>query len=142
MYGRLTGADALPWHLGLRTAVTDARAYDLIDVAALRISPGATLVRVCGEVDLLTAPILRSELHHQLDWPPSVLVVDLTQVRFLGVSGIEVLIEVRERALRTATLLRLVHNTRAVARPLQILHLGRLFPSYLKLAEALTVDRS
>ena len=98
MYGRLTGADALPWHLGLRTAVTDARAHDLIDVAAQRISPGATLVRVCGEVDLLTAPILRSELHHQLDWPPSVLVIDLTQVRFLGVSGIEVLIEVRERA--------------------------------------------
>jgi hypothetical protein len=68
MYGRLTGADALPWHLGLRTAVTDARAHDLIEVAAQRISPGAALVRVCGEVDLLTAPILRAELHYQLDW--------------------------------------------------------------------------
>src|SRR2546423_474569 len=53
-------------------------------------------------------------------------------------SGVEVLIEVCQRARRTETLLRLVVNTRAVARMVKILQLDRLFPIYHELADALT----
>jgi len=59
---------------------------------------------------------------------PSVLIIDLTRVVFFGASGVEVLIEVCQRARRTGTLLRLVANTRAVARMVKILQLDRLFP--------------
>jgi anti-anti-sigma factor len=139
MDARLTGADDLPCYAGSRTAVPDVRAYDLIDVVVQHIPPGVTLVQVCGEVDLLTAPVLRAELHYQLGLLPSVLVVDLTEVTFFGASGIEVLLDSHQRACRTATSLRLVHNTRVVARLLEILQLDRLFPTYLELADALTV---
>jgi anti-sigma B factor antagonist len=138
MDGRLTGADALPCYAGFHTAVPDARAYDLIDVVVHYVAPGITLVRVCGEVDLLTALVLRTELQYQLGLLPSVLVVDLTHVTFFGAAGIEVLIDSHRRACRTAIPLRLVHNTGVVARVLKLVQVDRLFPTYLKLTDALT----
>jgi anti-sigma B factor antagonist len=130
--------DALPGYAGAHTAVFHIHAHDLIGVAVESVAAGVTLVRVRGEVDLLTAPLLRAELDHQVDLMPSVLIIDLTRVTFFGASGVEVLIEVCQRARRTETLLRLVHNTRAVARMVKILQLDRLFPIYHELADALT----
>jgi anti-anti-sigma factor len=94
-------------------------------------------VRVWGEIDLLTAPMLRAALDEQLDSSPPVLVIDLNGVTFLGACGVEVLIEASERAARAATALRLVYRTRAVAWPLEVLDLDGLFPHYLELAAAL-----
>ena len=126
MDGKLVGDDPLPRCAGSRPVVSHIHA------------PGVTLVRVRGEVDLLTAPLLRAELDYQVDLMPSVLIIDLTGVNFFGVSGVEVLIEVYQRARRTEILLRLVANTRAVARMVKILQLNRLFPIYHGLAGALT----
>ncbi len=138
MNGKSVGADPLPRCAGSRPVVFHIHAPDLIGVAVERVAAGVTLVRVRGEVDLLTAPLLRAELDHQVDLMPSVLIIDLTRVVFFGASGVEVLIEVRQRARRTETLLRLVVNTRAVARMVKILQLDRLFPIYHELADALT----
>jgi anti-anti-sigma factor len=116
MDGKSVGADPLPRCAGSRPVGSHIHAHDLIGVAVERVAAGVTLVRVRGEVDLLTAPLLRAELDHQVDLMPSVLIIDLTRVVFFGASGVEVLIEVCQRARRTETLLRLVANTRAVAR--------------------------
>jgi hypothetical protein len=62
MYSRLRGAEVLRRYPNSRGTVPDARAYDLIDVDVPRVAPDATVVRVCGEIDMLTAPILRAEL--------------------------------------------------------------------------------
>jgi anti-anti-sigma factor len=118
--------------------VSHIHAPDLTGVAVERVAPGVTLVRVRGEVDLLTAPSLRAELDYQVDLMPSVLIIDLTRVAFFGVSGVEVLIEIYQRARQTEILLRLVANTRAAARMIKILRLNRLFSIYHELADALT----
>jgi stage II sporulation protein AA (anti-sigma F factor antagonist) len=101
------------------------------------VGSDATVARVCGEIDLLTAPILRAALDEQFDSSPPVLVIDLNGVTFLGACGVEVLIEASERAARAATALRLVYRTRAVARPLEVLDLDGLFARYLELVAAL-----
>jgi anti-sigma B factor antagonist len=138
MDGKLVGEDPLPRCAGSRPVVSHIHAPDLTGVAVERVAPGVTLVRVRGEVDLLTAPSLRAELDHQVDLMPSVLIIDLTRVAFFGVSGVEVLIEIYQRARQTEILLRLVANTRAVARMVKILRLDRFFPIYQELADALT----
>lgn len=58
-----------------------------------------------------------------VDSPQTMLVLDLTGVRFLAASGIRVLLETRERAALTETSLGLVHSTRAVNRVLDVLQL-------------------
>ena len=137
MDGKLVGDDPFPRCAGSRPVVSHIHAPDLTGVAVGRVKPGVTLVRVRGEVDLLTAPLLRAELDYQVDLMPSVLIIDLTGVTFFGVSGVEVLIGVYQRARRIEILLRLVANTRAVTRMVKILQLNRLFPIYHELADAL-----
>src|SRR4051794_32585748 len=68
MDGRSMGVDdALPGYASSHTAVFHIHAHDLIGVAVESVAAGVTLVRVRGEVDLLTAPLLRGELDYQLD---------------------------------------------------------------------------
>jgi anti-sigma B factor antagonist len=135
---QISGRGPPPSLRGLSPGGSHIHAPDLTGVAVERVAPGVTLVRVRGEVDLLTAPSLRAELDYQVDLMPSVLIIDLTRVAFFGVSGVEVLIEIYQRARQTEILLRLVANTRAVARMVKILRLDRFFPIYQELADALT----
>jgi anti-anti-sigma regulatory factor len=48
--------------------------------------PGLRLLRVSGELDMLAAPVLK----------PAILVVDLTELEFLGAAGMSVLLATRE----------------------------------------------
>ena len=56
---------------------------------------GVVVLRVCGELDLSTAPQLARHLRHHLEANPrgSEFLVDLSGVRFLGAKGIAVLID-------------------------------------------------
>jgi hypothetical protein len=56
---------------------------DLLDVQVSGHGPHARVVTVAGEVDALTAPKLGAVLTAQLA-APSVLVIDLARLRFLG----------------------------------------------------------
>jgi len=83
------------------------------------------IVSVAGEVDLVTAPVLADELRAA---GVRTLVVDLSEVSFLGAAGLSVLHASagRERG-RTG----LVANTRAVLRPLSVVAFDAapVFPS-------------
>ncbi len=58
----------------------------------LPLSTGDTIVlRVDGEVDLWTLPILQTALDHSLDQHPAHLVVDLTRMAFCSARGLDVL---------------------------------------------------
>ncbi|OOC00527.1 STAS domain-containing protein [Amycolatopsis azurea] len=84
---------------------------------------GRTVVlAVDGDVDLHTAPVVQRAIESVLGTRPRRLVVDLTLVRFLNSSGLEVLLAAHRRAGRD-TDLRLVATTRAVWRPLQVTRL-------------------
>jgi anti-anti-sigma regulatory factor len=53
------------------------------------------------------------------------------------VSGVAVLLEIRDQVAHTATSLRLVQRSRAAAKPLELLHLSGLFLTYTHLADTL-----
>ena len=121
MCGRPRGAKIV--HLDAYSTLRPTPVRNLINISARQVTTGVAVIQVCGEVDAFTAPILRTELAAQLDSPPTMLVLDLTGVRFLAASGIRVLLETRERAALTETSLGLVHSTRAVNRVLDVLQL-------------------
>jgi anti-sigma B factor antagonist len=84
------------------------------------------VIHVVGEIDTLTAPVLRSRLDEHL---PTVrlLVLDLTEVTFLGSAGLAVLVAAKDDADRRQCTLRLVPGTRIVTRALEATGLLGLF---------------
>jgi anti-sigma B factor antagonist len=99
------------------------------DVITLSTSDedGVVTVKVVGEVDTFTAPVLRSTLDGQLEQSPRELVIDLSGVQFLGSAGLAVLVETQKSARSREVALRLIATTRAVTRPLEVTGLIDLF---------------
>ncbi|MFB9383922.1 STAS domain-containing protein [Pseudonocardia petroleophila] len=100
---------------------------------------GAVVVHVVGEVDTLTAPLLRAQLDEQIAAVP-LLVLDLTDVTFLGSAGLAVLVAAKDDADRRGHRLRLVCGSRIVTRALQATGLLTLFDTADGVPEALDVS--
>ncbi len=96
---------------------------------------GTLVVEVDGDLDMLTAPDLRSAVLERLD-VTSRIVLALDGVVFLGTSGLAVLIELREHAHRAGATLRLACTERRVLRPLSIAGLHHLFEIHDSIADA------
>ncbi|MDQ0382208.1 STAS domain-containing protein [Amycolatopsis thermophila] len=78
------------------------------------------LVEVGGDVDLVTAPRLAEIVEHRLRGPVTLLVLDLSEVTFLGTAGLTVLVETQQAAARRGTALRVTGTgTRPVERALR-----------------------
>ncbi|HEY1973263.1 MAG TPA: STAS domain-containing protein [Pseudonocardia sp.] len=83
------------------------------DQQMLRVSrtelEGATALLATGEVDLATGPRLRAELAALLERAePKPVLVDLTEVTFLGSTGIAVLVDAHWQAVQVGTPLKVV----------------------------------
>jgi anti-sigma B factor antagonist len=100
---------------------------DVITLSTSSDGDGTVTVTVIGEVDTFTAPVLRASLDTQLEQQPTELVIDLCGVQFLGSAGLDVLVETQKSAGSRDVGLRLVANTRAVTRPLEVTGLIDLF---------------
>lgn len=113
-------------HLPVNAAVKhDGRELLRVDV---QVDPGGTTVlRVIGEIDLATSPLLRSQAMSRLAEAPRQLVLDLRRVGFLGSAGLAVLVDIRGDALRRDIDLRLRTASPAVLRPLIATSLIELF---------------
>ncbi|MQA15179.1 MAG: STAS domain-containing protein [Pseudonocardiaceae bacterium] len=59
-----------------------------------------TVLRVGGEVDLLTTPVLRAALDYHLDRRPAHLLVDLARLRFCSARGMGLLVHARVTATK------------------------------------------
>jgi anti-sigma B factor antagonist len=86
----------------------------------------ATVVHVVGEIDTLTAPVLRAQLDEHISSVP-LLVLDLSDVTFLGSAGLAVLVAAKETADARDHTLRLVCGSRIVIRALEATGLLTLF---------------
>jgi anti-sigma B factor antagonist len=88
--------------------------------------PEARVVHVVGEIDTLTAPVLRGHLDEHV---PAVrlLVLDLSEVTFLGSAGLAALVAAKDDADRRGHNLRLVCGSRIVTRALEATGLMSLF---------------
>ncbi|MGW0519713.1 MULTISPECIES: STAS domain-containing protein [unclassified Crossiella] len=118
-------------------AEDQTRAAALIDLDSAASTELAGVLKVGGEVDLLTTPLLKTGIEEQLARSRPLLVIDLTGVSFLGSSGLAALVEAREAAQDKGTALRLVAGNRSVFRPLATTGLSTLFDLRETLEEAL-----
>jgi anti-sigma B factor antagonist len=96
----------------------------------------ARVVHVVGEIDTLTAPVLRNQVDEHLPAAP-LLVLDLSQVTFLGSAGLAVLVAAKDDADRRGHHLRLVCGSRIVTRALEATGLMTLFEVADTVPEAL-----
>lgn len=90
---------------------------------------------VVGEVDLSTAPLLRTRLQQATADGPKHLVVDMASVTFICAVGLGVLLEARAKQNDGFELV-LVGNTRPVVRVLEGCGLGPEFRRYPDLDSA------
>jgi anti-sigma B factor antagonist len=99
----------------------------------------AVVVRVSGELDMLTTPRLRQAVGEALDEAGSyTVIVDLTRVTFLGSPGLAALVEAVTKARRRGGPLRIVvDNARPVIRPIEITGLDDVLALYETVDEAL-----
>ena len=60
---------------------------------------GTAAIAAVGEVDAATAARLSAAVHRQLDRVPSMLMLDMHEVTFLGVAGLQVLLCAADRVM-------------------------------------------
>jgi RNA polymerase sigma-B factor len=90
--------------------------------------PTVAVVSVVGQIDMLTEFSLRDHLSGLLAARPERLIIDLSQVSFMGATALSVLINARHAAGRQGITLQLrAPSRRAAARPLHIAGLDCLF---------------
>ena len=88
---------------------------------------GAAVVRVTGEIDILTAPQLRETLLGHLSPTAPNLAVDLSGVTFIDSTGLSVLVNALRRARSFGGDVRLVLPSEQVAKVLELTRLNELF---------------
>jgi anti-anti-sigma factor len=62
-----------------------------------------TVVTVTGDIDMISAPLLASNLHRHLAAHPAELVIDLTAVPYLGAAAMAVLADIATRGAQSGT---------------------------------------
>lgn len=95
-----------------------------------------TVFTVKGEVDLETAPRLKSRLAEAVENGTSNIVVNLAAVEFLDSSGLGVLIGGLKRCKEAGGMLALVSPRRPVRKVLSVTGLDRVFPIHDTVDEA------
>jgi anti-sigma B factor antagonist len=80
---------------------------------------GAVVLHVAGEIDLASSPSLTASIVEGLRQRPAALIVDLTEVLFLGSSGISALIGAQDLA-GDQTNVRVVASSPVTLRPLEV----------------------
>lgn len=80
---------------------------------------GVVVVAAVGAVDMLTAPQLQEVIDAVAERKPAGLIIDMTEVDFLGSAGMQVLMVTRNRLYKD-TRLAVVADGPATSRPLKI----------------------
>jgi anti-anti-sigma factor len=117
-------------------------ADELLIVTPCSARPGTVVITVSGEVDMSTGPLLKDRLHEQVHRSGPDLVVDLTSVRYFGVAGLTVLMDVRRVTVSAEIRFRVVAATRVVLLPLRLTGLDTVFDIYPDLSQALRPSAS
>lgn len=118
---------------GAGTAVGDDQMMELA-VAQL---DGGVVVRVVGEIDMVTSPRLQTVISEQVAARPTAVVLDLDGTTFLGSSGLAVLVEADEEAREVGVRFAVSASTRDVLRPLEATGLTELMEVHPDVAAAL-----
>jgi anti-sigma B factor antagonist len=112
----------------------------MLDVAVTSPRPGVVVVAVGGELDMVSAPMLRNRLQLLLRGaePPACLVVDTTALAYCGSHGVLELLDAVDLATAAGVDLRIVVGPQgAVRRVLEVTGVLDGLPVHPSLAAAL-----
>jgi len=112
-------------------------ATQLLTVTARPTPSGAVVVTARGEVDSCTGPLLQDVSLANLRPGDPPLVIDLTEVSFLGAAGLNILDILGKTAAAANVRLSLIAHSRVVLRPLTLTGLDREFDIHPVLVDAL-----
>jgi anti-sigma B factor antagonist len=103
-------------------------AGEQLSVVVQRLDDVVAVIHVAGEVDMVTGPLLQSHLRKALATRPERLIIDLSQVSFMGSTALSVLLSIRHAAAQQSITLQLRGTQRrTVAVPLQITGVSHMF---------------
>ncbi|MBV8995705.1 MAG: STAS domain-containing protein [Pseudonocardiales bacterium] len=103
----------------------------VFEVRVGQLAADVVVIVAAGEIDSVTAPKLSACLHRELEHAPTVFVLDLTAVSFLGVAGLHVLDCALARAETLSVTLNLVHDEHSpVQSALRAAAMTGLFPTF------------
>jgi anti-sigma B factor antagonist len=111
-------------------------------VATVDSGTGATVLTLTGEVDMLTAPVLRQGIDEQFSADLAPIIVDLSRVEFFGSTALDVMVKTQQRASAEGRDFLLVAGTRVVRRPLEVTGLDAVLSVYDDLDLALEAVRA
>lgn len=95
------------------------------------------VLHVAGDLDVLTAPSLGTQLDVALASAPAVLIVDITDVKFLSSAGITMLVETHRLTERAGLSLRVVAEGSSTSRPIRMMRIDEIIDLYPTVAEAM-----
>lgn len=101
---------------------------------------GCTVLRVTGEIDVYTAPLLRERLIHLVDDGARHIIADLRGVTFLDSTGLGVLVGSLKRLRGQGGSLRVVINADRILRIFRITGLVNVFALHPSAHEAVSAD--
>jgi anti-anti-sigma factor len=102
----------------------------ILDISPLGIAnrSAPTTIRLSGEIDIYTSPMLRERLMEVLESSTRLLVLDLSRVAFCDATGLSVLVGVRRRAQSMGITVALASPRPGMTKLLRITGLDRSFP--------------
>ncbi len=109
-------------------------------VDACAVEDGVAVVKLRGEADLHTAPLLRDALDEAIETGADTLVIDLTGVTFVDSMMLGVLLGATRRTRHRGTEMRIVVDDPHVRRIFELTLLDRVLQLYPSLQLALARD--
>ena len=97
----------------------------------------AVVITVHGSASMVDAPRLGEELQRLADRPHATIILDLTDLNFIGAEGIDALLLARERLNVQQGQIRFVHPNKEIRRILELTRLTKVFPIFDSLEDAL-----
>jgi anti-sigma B factor antagonist len=98
------------------------------------------ILRVAGEVDVYTAPMMREQIHDLAAKGTVHVIADLSRVEFIDSTGLGALIGGLKRVREDGGWLALVISTPRILRVFQLTGLTRVFDVHGTVAEAVSAD--
>ena len=97
----------------------------------------AVVITARGSATMVDAPRLGEELQRLVGHPRTTIILDLTDLDFIGAEGIDALLLARERLSVQQGQIRLVHPNEKIRRILDLTRLTEVFGIFDSLEEAL-----
>lgn len=129
----------VPFSPSARNRGSQSPLSSLIKIVVSRPDHNTVVVHVAGDLDAATAPELSLAVEPHLSATVETVVLDLSNVKFLGTAGLSVLTHAALGAERNRFALRLVTGPRCVERALHVSGLAPGFLSYPDLETALAL---